>query len=1622
MKKRILLSCIALCCVVFGALAQRSYTFNAAALNVDGLPEKIYGITINEGAPGSAGATTLCNTIANSGWAFCGFSEDFNYHSELTAAPASTYYNFGAHGGSVSGLSNSTDGLGFACSKFFTMTGGTKVAWNTHYGETSDGADGLINKGFRVYTVSLATGVAVDVYVLHMDASDGDMDIAARESQLTQLATYIKNNHNNRPVIILGDTNCRYTREQLKTMFIDVINADSRFTIKDAWVEHMWGGTYPTYGSEAMMTHAYGDQKGEVVDKIFYINTTASNLTLKANSYLHDTSITVSDHYPVVVNFTLTDPNGTPLTDAEKENNWTLEESVAGNKKPIWEGEQVVSGTDYYIMNVGTGEYIKWGGAYYTEAVAGYGGTPITPITSDGGNSWVLKTSRNHVGEGDETYLDQTGTWYLEPVEGTAYQYRLRNSRNLYLSTTPTEAHKPIKSVTGNANDDNQKWVFLTDDRIRTEMVKATGEYPFNFTALLKSADFDVIEYEDGFTANWTNFNQSSGPFMGAGTGWGGDPNAYSTYAYTTKTTSGAATMSQNLGTLPNGTYKISFEGFYRAKYKTSSFGSAKEETVSAVVKFGSAGDIGVKQNKNINVNSDAHSVFKDDSYATSSEIKMSSSQSVTLSVEMPKTTGKSRTEGWICVDNFHLMYYGTGEVAIDPNKEYKDQVLAKVNETYPKVLELNEAGQAAYDITTVISRYNNDQITSAAEAKALCDIVDAAYASAYAAHRAYLVENAFENMGPDGDISMVIVNPSFETGDLTGWTVLVYGNDTRVADNLNASGMDGKYLFNSWADGNYGCGQVLQEIKGLRNGYYTLQAMVTSWADRKVYIVGNNQYTGTYSPSGDGTFVNLALDFLVENGVAQIGAVGGNKDNDFYYKQGIFFKVDNFRLAYKGEVGEGRVKIALADAKAKAEGLSDAAKEQFNAAVAQYENITVIGDGKAEETAIYNALKAATVVQPHANTDMTWLITNPSFETSDWTGWTTTIGWDSRVAHASDGVAPSNGEGYYVVNTWNDDTNATNSGVNAPIYQTLTGLPNGHYRLTIDVASDAGNQVCAYATVGGQTVNGAASPENNWTFVKASVDFTVINGTATIGVVGYRNGEFNISGGCWYKCDNFRLTYVAPITVERVTLSEEMAALVEGETISLTAIVSPDYATDKTVIWSSSNKDIATVNEEGRIVAVAPGTVTITATSGECSATCEVTVIAASYVFTLLVDDEVFFKDTLVRDTPMEVVMDSVIAPTKEGYTFSGWEVPEVMPANDLTLNATFIINKYLVTFKIGDDVIASDSLEYGAAIVVPEVPEKEGYTFSGWGKVVATVPAEDLTYAGAYTVNKYLVTFQIGEDVIASDSLEYGAAIVAPEAPEKEGYTFSGWGEVAATVPAEDVTYNGTYIINKYTVTFQIGDEVISSEEFEYGATIVAPEAPEKEGYTFDGWGEVAATVPAEDVTYEGTYTINMYTITFQIGDEVISSEELEYGAAIVVPEAPEKEGYTFDGWGEVAAIVPAEDVIYEGTYTINTYKVNYYVGEELVYTAEIAYGETIPEYIYEPTTEGDVFVDWVGETYETMPAHDVVYIANIANSINHLLINSKSTIIYDLFGRRVDKAMNGIYLINGKKVFVK
>ena len=348
-----------------------------------------------------------------------------------------------------------------------------------------------------------------------------------------------------------------------------------------------------------------------------------------------------------------------------------------------------------------------------------------------------------------------------------------------------------------------------------------------------------------------------------------------------------------------------------------------------------------------------------------------------------------------------------------------------------------------------------------------------------------------------------------------------------------------------------------------------------------------------------------------------------------------------------------------------------------------------------------------------------------------------------------------------------------------------------------------------------------------------------------------------------------------------------------------------------------------------------------------------------------------------------------------------------------------------YTLTFMVDGEVYHTVELPYEAAVTMPATPTKEGHTFSGWDKTLSTMPAEDVTISGTFTINKYLVTFKVDGEIVYSESLEYGASIVAPDAPEKEGHTFNGWGEVDTTVPAHDVTYEANYSVNSYQLTYVVDGETVQTESVAYGTAITLIDEPVKEGYTFSGWSEVPETMPAHDVTLNGTFTVNKYLVTFTVDGAVIASDSLEYGTAISVPTMPEREGYTFSGWSEVAETVPAHDVTYDASYTANIYKVYYFVGATLVHTAEVAYGEAIPEYVYEPTAEGDVFVGWVGETYETMPAHDVTYTANIESGINQLLLDNGQLTIYDLMGRKVTDIENlkgGVYIINGRKLVVK
>ena len=416
-----------------------------------------------------------------------------------------------------------------------------------------------------------------------------------------------------------------------------------------------------------------------------------------------------------------------------------------------------------------------------------------------------------------------------------------------------------------------------------------------------------------------------------------------------------------------------------------------------------------------------------------------------------------------------------------------------------------------------------------------------------------------------------------------------------------------------------------------------------------------------------------------------------------------------------------------------------------------------------------------------------------------------------------------------------------------------------------------------------------------------------------------------------------------------------------------------------------------------------------------------EGTYVANVYSLTYIVDAQVYKNYEVVFATEITPEQE----PVKEGHTFSGWDdVPKTMPAKDVVVTGTFSVNSYTITYMVDGKEYAKDTVAYGSEIVLPETPTKEGYTFSGWNDVPKTMPAKDVVVTGTFSVNSYTITYMVDGKEYAKDTVAYGSEIVLPETPTKEGYTFSGWNDVPKTMPAKDVVVTGSFSVNSYTITYMVDGERYKSIVVEYGATIMPEEAPVKEGHTFSGWSEIPETMPAEDLTVTGSFTINMYLVVFKIGDEVISSDSLPYGSPIVVPGAPEKEGHTFSGWGEVLQYVPAYDVTFVGSYTVNVYKVYYYVGEELVHTEEVAYGAAMPSYEYEPGN-GDVFNGWDGEQYDTMPAHDVVYIANITSSISFLQSSDRKLVVYDLNGRRIHNLngiKSGLYIVNGKRVLLK
>ena len=276
-------------------------------------------------------------------------------------------------------------------------------------------------------------------------------------------------------------------------------------------------------------------------------------------------------------------------------------------------------------------------------------------------------------------------------------------------------------------------------------------------------------------------------------------------------------------------------------------------------------------------------------------------------------------------------------------------------------------------------------------------------------------------------------------------------------------------------------------------------------------------------------------------------------------------------------------------------------------------------------------------------------------------------------------------------------------------------------------------------------------------------------------------------------------------------------------------------------------------------------------------------------------------------------------------------WEAEPVKAGKD---DVCTIAHNWVVTFNPDNGEPAfTQNVEYeGKAIEPTPAPEKEGYAFTGWYLDEAEEPfsfdttiTADITLTAKWNINKYTVTFNSygGTPVPPAQEVEYGHTATKPADPTLKGYTFAFWylGEDEQNATAydfntpvtENITLTAKWNINKYTVTFNSygGTPVPPAQEVEYGHTATKPADPTLKGYTFAFWylGEDEQNATAydfdtpvtENITLTAKWNINKYTVAFNTdgGTPVPPAQEVEYGLTATEPAAPEKTGYTFDGW---------------------------------------------------------------------------------------------------------------------------
>lgn len=246
-----------------------------------------------------------------------------------------------------------------------------------------------------------------------------------------------------------------------------------------------------------------------------------------------------------------------------------------------------------------------------------------------------------------------------------------------------------------------------------------------------------------------------------------------------------------------------------------------------------------------------------------------------------------------------------------------------------------------------------------------------------------------------------------------------------------------------------------------------------------------------------------------------------------------------------------------------------------------------------------------------------------------------------------------------------------------------------------------------------------------------------------------------------------------------------------------------------------------------------------------------------------------------------------------KEGYTGRLYRDADFLKPltkdskvkNGDTVYVKWTINKYTVTFMDGEKVLAAfTNVPHGETVTAPEVPKKDGKTFSKWDKDFSKVTS-DLTINAVYDVDTFTVTFKDGEKVLETQTVEYEAAATAPDTARlspPEGMHFAKWDKDFSKV-TEDIEVSAVYELNEYTVIFKNGETVISIQPVKHGFAATAPNVYDTATKKFVGWDESFDNVTS-DLIVNAKFETKKFTLTFiNFDGTTVYTAEVEHGASI-------------------------------------------------------------------------------------------------------------------------------------------